>query len=68
MVFIELTDASSAKKILVNFENVIRLSEHFVYKKGKKEPAILVEFVRENEYVVVQETYETIKDIIERAQ
>ena len=68
MKFYELTDAITDKKVLINFDTVIRVSNHYVNKKGKKIPAILIEFVRENEYIVVQESYETIKYIIERAQ
>lgn len=68
MKFYELTDAITDKKVLINFEKVFRVSDHFVFKKGKKIPAILVEFVRQDDFVTVKETYETIKDIIERAQ
>lgn len=66
MKFLQLTDAHLKKNVLVNLDNVLRIREHYLFAGSKKKSCTLIEFVRPDDYVCVQESYEDIKDIIEK--
>jgi len=66
MKFLQLTDAHLKKNVLVNLDNVLRIREHYLFAGYKKKSCTLIEFVRPEDYICVQESYETIKEIIEK--
>jgi polyphosphate kinase len=66
MKFLELTNAYNKKKIMINLNNIIRISEGRIFRGASKVPCTLIETVRAEDYSFVEESYETIKEIIEK--
>lgn len=66
MKFIELTDVDKLdSKVLINMNKIVFVRANHRKGIGLK-PAAAIVYVENDEYIRVKETYEEIKEIIER--
>ena len=66
MKFIELTDVDNAvQKVLINMDNIIYIRANHRKGFGLKAAGAII-YLNNNEYIRVEEEYNTIKEIIER--